>query len=84
MAANHGHPFARGQRLRREPAWASLAGAGLLAFPAEAVTLGLTDSFSGDIVYRIAAVPEPASWAMFGLGGLALLTARRRRPVRLA
>ena len=39
---------------------------------------------SGGIVYRIAAVPEPAGWAMFGPGGLALLMARRWRPVRLA
>ena len=35
---------------------------------------------TGGIVYRIAAVPEPAAWAMFGLGGLALQLARRRRP----
>jgi glucose/arabinose dehydrogenase len=39
---------------------------------------------TGGIVYRIAAVPEPAQWAMFGLGALGLagmsgLSHRRRR-----
>ena len=39
---------------------------------------------SGGIVYRISAVPEPASWAMYGLGGLALLLACRRRRLQPA
>lgn len=49
LDATLGHPPARGQRLRRTAAWASLAAAGLLALPAAAVTLGLTDSFSGGV-----------------------------------
>lgn len=49
LATALGHPLAPGQRLRRAAAWASLAGAGLLALPAGAVSLGLTDSFSGGI-----------------------------------
>ncbi len=34
---------------------------------------------TGGIVYRIAAVPEPGTWAMFGLGGLMLMMLARRR-----
>lgn len=33
----------------------------------------------GGIVYQLAAVPEPATWAMWGLGGLLLLASQRRR-----
>jgi glucose/arabinose dehydrogenase len=33
----------------------------------------------GGIVYRIAAVPEPGTWAMFGLGGLLMMVVARRR-----
>lgn len=36
---------------------------------------------SGGIVYRISAVPEPATWASLGLGGLAMLALARRRRV---
>lgn len=35
----------------------------------------------GGIVYQLAAVPEPAAWASFGLGLLALLPVVRRRRV---
>ena len=56
LAATLGHLCVRGQRQRRAAAWASsamagasLAAAGLLALPASAVTLGLTDSFSGGV-----------------------------------
>ena len=49
LAAAPGRPRARGLRLRRAAAQASLAGAALLALPAGAVTLGLTDSFSGGV-----------------------------------
>lgn len=34
---------------------------------------------AGGIVYRIAAVPEPGTWAMFGLGGLLMFSLARRR-----
>ena len=34
---------------------------------------------TGGIVYRISAVPEPAQWAMFGLGALGLAGVLRRR-----
>ena len=49
LAATPGRPLAAGPRLRRAAAWASLAGAGLWALPAGAVSLGLTDSFSGGV-----------------------------------
>ena len=36
----------------------------------------------GGIVYQITAVPEPGTWAMWALGGCALLLATRRRNQR--
>ena len=47
--ASPGRCLAAVHRLRRVAAWASLAGAGLTALPAGAVSLGLTDSFSGGV-----------------------------------
>ena len=47
--ASPGRCLAAVLRLRRVAAWASLAGAGLWALPAGAVSLGLTDSFSGGV-----------------------------------
>lgn len=45
-----------------------------------AIVTNTPASGTGGIVYRIAAVPEPAVWLQLALGGALLLRLRRRRP----
>ncbi|WP_288841345.1 FxDxF family PEP-CTERM protein [uncultured Deefgea sp.] len=40
---------------------------------------GISSNYTGNLNYTVTAVPEPATYALMGLGLIGLLTARRRR-----
>jgi PEP-CTERM motif len=47
--------------------------------PNEEVTIGVSHNQEGPVVYGSTSVPEPSTYALFGLGALALVVAYRRK-----
>jgi len=45
----------------------------------EAVTIGVSHNYDGPVAYGSAAVPEPSTYALFGIGAIGLLMVLRRK-----